>query len=119
MPYLFEFDYNYGDDSEFHGQFKMIVAADSSLIAKEKATKLILEATENDDEFFESGSKIWLEKLLFIEEGFLKSGIIYDFIEDDSSAEPQSFPKHSVSIKYTEGKEGEHLDDLEPFLIVP
>ena len=116
---LFEFDYNDGDDSEFHGQFKMIVAADSSLIAKEKATKLILEATENDDEFFESGSKIWLKKLLFIEEGFFKSGIIYDFIEDDSSAEPQSFPKHSISIKYTEGKEGKHLDDLEPFLIIP
>ena len=119
MPYLFEFDYNEGDNSQFHGHFKMIVAADSWLIAKQKATKLILDATENDDEFFESGSKIWLKNLILIEERFSKSGIIYDFIEDGSSAPPQSFPRHSVAIKYTEGKEGKHLDDLEPFLIIP
>jgi hypothetical protein len=119
MPYLFEFDYNDGDDSQFHGHFKMIVAADSSLIAKQKATEIILDATEKDDEFFESGSKIWLKNLLFIKEGFLNSGIIYDFIEDGSSVEPQSFPRESVAIEYTEGKEGKHLDDLEPFLIIP
>jgi hypothetical protein len=58
MPYLFKFDYCDGENSEFHGNFKLIVNADSSLNAKENATRLILEATKNDDEFFESGSKI-------------------------------------------------------------
>ena len=119
MPYLFKFDYCDGENSEFHGNFKLIVNADSSLNAKENATRLILEATKNDDEFFESGSKIWLKELLFIEEGPFKGGVIYDFTESSNPELRQSYPRAALVTEYLEGEKGYELTDAQPFYVIP
>jgi len=52
MNYLAKFDFNEGKDHDDYGTFKIVVEAASSEEAREAMRKLIINATENDDEFF-------------------------------------------------------------------
>ena len=118
MLYLFEFDFREDDESETHGHFKINVDASTVDKAKKKTLKLIIEATENDCEFFESGTIIWLKSLKSIENETLEKGTIFDFIDSSTPEISKTYPGDSVVENFNEGKKGNEVTDAEPFFVI-
>ena len=119
MLYSFEFDFREGLKSESHGHFKINIEGETADKAKEKALKLIIEATENDCEFFESGSIIWLKRLKSIENETLEKGTIFDFIDSSTPEISKTYPGGSVIENFNEGMKGNEVKDAEPFFVIP
>ena len=119
MLYLFEFDFREGNESETHGFFKLLVDAVDLATAKDNAQQLIIEATENNDEFFESGTIIWLKSLKSMKNGTLAQGTIFDFIDASSPGISQTYPVDSVMEELNEGEEGNEVIAAEPFFVIP
>ena len=123
MNYLAKFDFNEGSGSDDYGTFKIVVEAASSEEAREAMRKLIIDATENDDEFFEGGTTIWMKSFLRFESESLSQGTLFDFKQsplgspENATGHGLTYPSGKATYEMLEGRE-DPVDELTPFLVI-